>query len=1342
MKKPFTSSRPFFPLFLFVFICLTPMKSLYAQDYVTGSFEGEVRDSVTGNPIPGVTVRITNQETGVPVAKQTDSSGRFRAGLLPPGDYTITVVKQGYVTISLQRSLPALRPTVVLPPVPMVPESSAVATASPTPEPGATATPTPAPGATPVVTVPSATSTQTTAAKGGGIQEQINTIDARRGGEFTEAEVSGLPLGGKTLTRTFDELGLLLPGVAPAPQTLGTVGGPGVGAGVGSAGQFAVNGIRSRSNNFTVDGSDNNDEDIGVRRQGFFALIAQPIESIREFQMITLLAPAQFGRNMGAQVNAISKSGGNDTHGTLFGLFNSSQLNASSPFDRIGANTSIPLQGRVLNADNTLGVFRNVYVNSVQKFVSNDTGKEDSFTLGQGGVVLGGPLVPNKLFYFFSLEGQLLNANQEVNFAVPTVEQRGAFRSGATGLLRDPFTGGVLRDPGSGLPTISFPTTVGGDAIFSFFPFPNNPDGVYGRNTFTQILPASAQGKVASGKVDSSFKVRERQQSFTGRYNFTSDWRDMPVTGGGLFSRLRPRVRTQNLSTFLNSELTEPNSTRPIFNQLRLSYGRTRLIFDEGRDAQENLLPINRSFNNPDDARFLLNARFLVNNALPNNCFTPGVAVPCVNFDTFGTGQTETQRLGINPVTGGTTLAALGPIGQIKIAGFSPVGVDVFNFPQRRINNTYQLADTVTMRVGSHSFAFGTDIRRTELISDLPRNSRPLLTFNGAPRLVCSTPACTALAFATNVPGQINAFVRPEDFAAAGAPSGVFQSLVLPGRDANINLRYYQWNFFGQDEWRIRSNLSLSYGLRYEYNTPPREVNNRIESTFGAALPAALAGLSNFIEGRKQIFDPDKNNFAPRVGLAYSPHLFGSDRTTVIRVGYGLYHDQILGAVVSQSRNVFPTFSTVNFGGGLGNLLGAGLDQGFNIFNPLQAFLGGVPIIQPGTLNTLNPAISQSTFINVVNDTFPFFQGTAFGATLPKRQLDTPMAHHYSVTLEQQLNSKMVISAAYVGTRGRNLLRFTTPNLGENFLIMPLVYTPTGGFDPVTGIPVFGSSLGGGIFSGFTIDPGGLRAGSNGVVSFANGRPVNTIGPINRFETSATSRYDALQLQLRGRYNLLGATQFQVNYTYGKVTDDVSDVFDLAGASALPQNSLTFAGERGPANFDVRHRITSNYISDFSSWGKNNSFLHAIFNGLEIAGTGTFQTGQPFTVNSIFDVNLDGNLTDRLNSTSGIELTGDRAQPLRLTGNPLALLAPIGQDGQVPRNSFRSSNLLLTNAAVIKTISFSEHTKLIFRTEVFNFFNRANYGIPVRFLESPGFGRATDTLTPARRIQFGVKLSI
>jgi hypothetical protein len=91
--------------------------------------------------------------------------------------------------------------------------------------------------------------------------------------------------------------------------------------------------------------------------------------------------------------------------------------------------------------------------------------------------------------------------------------------------------------------------------------------------------------------------------------------------------------------------------------------------------------------------------------------------------------------------------------------------------------------------------------------------------------------------------------------------------------------------------------------------------------------------------------------------------------------------------------------------------------------------------------------------------------------------------------------------------------------------------------------------------------------------------------------------------------------------------------------------------------------------------------------------------------------------------------------------NPATLLAPIGQDGAVKRNSFRASNLWVSNIAVVKTFHLSEQTRLIFRTEVFNFFNRANFGIPVRFLEAPGFGKATDTITPNRRIQFGLKLT-
>src|SRR5205085_9928810 len=179
-------------------------------------------------------------------------------------------------------------------PVPISLEPLTVAEAKP-PQPGVT--PIPPPNFPPAKTGGAAV-TAKSAAEDSDIRNEINTTDGRRGGGFREKEVSTLPVGGTTLVRSFDELALLLPGVAAPPQTQGSVAGPGVGAGVGSAGQFAVNGLRSRANNFTIDGSDNNDEDIGVRRQGFLALVPQPIESIQAYHVITLLAPAQFGRNL------------------------------------------------------------------------------------------------------------------------------------------------------------------------------------------------------------------------------------------------------------------------------------------------------------------------------------------------------------------------------------------------------------------------------------------------------------------------------------------------------------------------------------------------------------------------------------------------------------------------------------------------------------------------------------------------------------------------------------------------------------------------------------------------------------------------------------------------------------------------------------------------------------------------------------------------------------------------------------------------------------------------------------------------------------------------------------
>jgi hypothetical protein len=1267
---------------LVVSLTLLPFLTLVApaakaQDTVTGAFEGTVTNTQTGAVIARAKIEFINQQSSVSVVKLSDSQGRFFQGLLPPGTYTIRATAPGYEPGETVQRLLATRTGEVVPvPISLDP--------SPTPAAGGSSTTAPA-------TTPGAGKT----AADTDVRGALVTKDARRGGAFTEVEVERLPLGATTLTRTFDELALYLSDVALPPQTLGGGSGPGVGGGVGTSGQFSVNGLRSRANNFTVDGSDNNDEDIGVRRQGFFSLVPQSIESIKEYQVITLLAPAQFGRNIGGQVNAISRSGGSEHHGAFYGFFNSSQLNARNYFDTINGNATSPLRAgdrpvvatRAVTFNSTTLNFNAVGGSPVT--VRNGSDGEDSLTLGQAGFVLGGPVAPKRLFYFVSVENQRLNATKEASFAVPTVAQRGAFESGATGLFRDPVTNN---------PTFAFPTTFGGDAVFSLFPFPNNPGGIYGANTFTQELPASARGNILSGKLDYNFKVAARPQSITGRYNFTDDRRDLPVTGGALSSTLRPRVRTQNFSFFLNSELSGPTSSTLMFNQVRLSYGRTRLNFDEVRDPATQL-PSKRFPNVP----FLLNAPLFSNFTLPN--YDP------VN-DRFvaNTGPVILLR------NDTTVEDVLGPLGQVIVAGFSTIGVDVFNFPQKRVNNTYQLADQLTVRSGNHALIFGTDNRRTELNSVLPRNFRPLLTFQGAPRLL---------------PGfnLSSEFVAPINLAAASAASGFFQSLTR-GSDSGINLRFYQYNFYGQDEWRLLPNLSLSYGMRYEFNTPPQEARRRIEGTFSDVNLGAAPGLANFILGRARIYDPDRNNLSPRIGIAYSPKLFGESGTTLIRAGYGHYNDIILGAVISQSRNVFPTFITVNTAGGFGNIFFPGAPLG--LLNPSDPNLG---LVVPGTLNLLDPAQSladQLARINLLASAGGLLpNASGIEVTLPARKQETPGAHQYTFSVEQRFGTNVVVSAGYVGTQGHNLIRFNTPNLGTNAVSLlsnfNVDFRGQFRFEP----QFFGIAVAPGTRLVPEV-PGGQGAG------FRGGRPVPGIGGVQFFQSTAYSRYDAMQLQIRGR--MFGSLQFRAGYTFSKTSDDVSDVFDLAGAPALAQNSLTFAGERGPSNFDARHRFSYHFVYDLPR--PQNHALDLVFRNTQLAGTGQYQSGQPFTVNSIFDVNLDGNLTDRLNTTEGIIVTGDRRQPIRLATNNLASLrATFGKDGAVGRNTFRAGSYLDLDLAVTRSFRFEDKQSLVFRAEVFNFINRANFGIPVRFLEAPGFGQATQTVTPGRRLQFHLKYS-
>ncbi|HKQ76442.1 MAG TPA: carboxypeptidase-like regulatory domain-containing protein [Blastocatellia bacterium] len=1294
-------------------------------DTITGTLQGRVVDPGK-QPLVNVRVRVINQETGNDRAAKTGADGWYQINLLPLGLYSIEATKEGFtlvenakqpIKVKLNETVKTLPDIILAPGSPTPPATIAASPPAPTP------TPAPSP------TAPADENSR-----------MANQADPTRRGNSDERMVNLLPLSG---VRSFDDLALLAAGVAPPPQVKG-VAGPGIGAGIGTAGQFSVNGQRARSNNFTVDGSDNNDEDVGVRRQGFVALVPQSVESIKEIQIVTHLWDAEHGRSAGSQVNAVSKSGTNFFHGQLYDFFNHSALNARNFFDYSAKNAppnrlTASVIDRFVDGQPVNTRLLPVQIDGREVVTPNPSQGKDQFQRNQGGAALGFPIVRNKTFFFGSFERQDIKARQETHFAVPTVTQRGFLNRGATGF--------VTVDSAN-IRQFFLPTFLAGDSVWSLYPFANNPVGPYGENTFTQVLPADARGTLYSLKLDHNFRLfgPEITHTFTARYNFTDDERQIPAVGDAIFSGVAPSVRTQNLSLFLNSQLSPTMA-----NQLRASYGRTRLTFDELRD---NFLKKSRRLPNEP---FLLNAPGIA------NLSSPQFPLPFVKYGT----RSETLD----------TESNLEQIGQVLVHPFSPVGLDVYLFPQARANNTAQVADTYSYFRSNHAFKFGFDIRRTQLNSFLNRNFRPQVVFGGSPDLTSLFPNAP-IPFISQF-GPTPGFFSGSDLASLGLPTGIFQSLAIGAPDSTVGLRFWQLNFFANDNWRPRRGLTLDYGLRYELNTTPREVNSRIEDTFSlSGIPAGdpslniaasfdalnptkniifdgqslrnsfnatLGALRGALGGRDKIFESDRNNFGGHVGFALDPFAANANQAgkTVIRGGVGAYYDLALGSVVSQSRNVFPTFLPINIDA---NTFAYARDQFFSpgingitaLFNPRFIpfsvinqgnVLSRSGLIRPDSLNSIG--VPNSVLTQVLGLLFnpaaggvlssgqrlaPSGGGLAF--TLPDNSLRSPYSLQYNLQFERELYGDLLLNLAYVGSRGVKLTRFRTPNGGPNSITLPI--DPLG----LTVNPVFA----------FAIPP----LANLGAESFS--RPNPLLGAFTIFDSSAASTYNSFQATATKRFSQ--GYQFGAAYTWSHAIDDVSDVFDVAGSFVLAQDDRALDLERGNANFDIRHRIALSSTGNLPLLHRYNDDKGAagfLMGGWQYSTLMTFQTGQPFTVNTSYDVNMDGNLTDRIDTLSGLALVDNRRQKLRLTTNSTGLLADLGANGRVGRNVFRASGVARTDFALVKNFNVSDGQSVLFRVEAFNLFNRSHFAIPVRVLEAPSFGSSVDTSLNPRQIQFALK---
>ncbi|MEK6322317.1 MAG: carboxypeptidase-like regulatory domain-containing protein [Acidobacteriota bacterium] len=1211
---------------ILLFSLLSPAPLITAQS-TSGTLTGKVFDTAS-RPVTDAKVTVVNENNGNARATRTDATGTYTMPFLVPGTYAISASITGFDGGPVRAGIPLNFTTLLrAPDITLHPPSA-----------------------------PSTTPAQPAASAGAATQQDeitplIVSTDATRRGNFTAKQIESLPLGGTTDMRTFDEFALLLPGVAPPPYTPG-VRGPGVGFGIGSSGEFAVNGLRARSNNFTIDGSDNNDPDVGVRRQGFVVLVPQSIESIREFQISTLLWNSEMGRNIGSQVNAVSKEGGKKLHGQAYGFFTDSGLNAKNFFDYLG------------------GASRG----------------ENPFTRTQAGVIITAPLVKDRTQFFGSFEHLKVNASIEQHFATPTLGERRFLGLPVFGVLKFSPNAFINEFFGERLGT----TPVGRN-ILSFYPAPNNAGGPYGANTYTEVLPADGKGSVFSSKVTHRF---DDGSTLYARYNFTDDARVLPSVNRAIRSTVIADTRTQDLSLIYDHEFGPR-----LFSQARFAYGRTRLEFSSHPDS------------------------------------------PFV----FSKSSLET----VNTSTGSRVIpSTTGAIGELVVEPYSPVGVNAYSFPQERANNTFQFAESISWTLGRHAIRFGADIRRVQLNSLLDRNYRPQVVYGSA---MLTTGTLRINSEPNNpftfLPQNIGGFLSGVQLAALGLPSSIFQTITAGPSDSTIGLRFNEYNFFFNDNWRVRSNFAMDYGLRYEYNSVPKEVNNRIENALAltnlpapgssradtpertAAFNASVSAYRKVLDGRTGIYEPDRNNVGPHVGFAWDPW---SDGKTSVRGGYGLFYDAILGAVVSQSRSVFPNEIPVNIEPAFTQF------DVFTLNNPSTLVVrdgrGGVtiqdiPLIAKNTLNRFGG--SPADFVALIGELLRQNQlGGGLAFTLPDKNLRSPYAQQWHLTLERELLRHYAVSLGYVGTRGTKLTLLTTPNLGPN--VTPSIQFATN----FANFP-----------AGFALPPPLVlaectRFQDNKKCSIQPNRPEPSLGAYQIFKNAASSNYHALQVEARSRYR--HGYAFTVAYTWSHSIDDVSDVFPIAGAPTLPQNSFNLGLERASSNFDVRHRFATSLIWDLPFYRNAESgAAWRWFGGWQLASIFQSYTGQPFTLNLPNDANLDGNLTDRPSNTDGLLFSsGHGRQKVAIaTGRTVADFFVLGRNGSVGRNTVRGDSFVNWDVALNKRFAFTESQRLDFRAEFFNALNRANFGIPIRTLGSPGFGSSVETANPARIVQFVLKYS-
>jgi Carboxypeptidase regulatory-like domain len=661
----------------------------------------------------------------------------------------------------------------------------------------------------------------------------------------------------------------------------------------------------------------------------------------------------------------------------------------------------------------------------------------------------------------------------------------------------------------------------------------------------------------------------------------------------------------------------------------------------------------------------------------------------------------------------GVSLAAQGFVDASGAPGFTVQapqfgGVENVVFPsfvmglpitnETQVNNTLYLSDTFSKVIGGHTLKFGGQFHLDQV------NEHPNATFNGTFNIAGTE---TGSAFA--------------DFLI-GVPSNFTQS---SGRPFYLRNRYE--GLFAQDSWRARSDLTINYGVRWDYIMPFWEKYNQIQTIIpgrqSALYPGAPEGL--VVPGDAGIpstISPAKgDNFAPRIGLAYAPkfdrgilkQIFGKGGESSIRASYGTFYSAFPGLSAGVMYAVPPFgYTYLTPGPPLLATPFVGAANGTQNKNPFPL------AFPPHNVSPQNPdtAFNWSSVMPIEGDPYFYYRNAV------------PYTENYMLSFERQVTEKTLLTTSYVGNQGHHILGVVSTNPGNQALCLALSQPG----EVAAGSPTCGP------FS----EGARITSSSGRVYDGTRASLEPDYGEVTAQKTIANSSYNALETNLR----YVGQrSDFLLSYTYSKSIDQGSNL----GEQLDP---LNLNATRAISAWDMRHNFAASYRANlpFDQLFKRSDRLT---DGWSLAGTVRFSSGFPVTLYDDSDNSLLGTLGNGINNYL-LDTPEYRGGPLDINRNPrngkpafntsAFSTETLGQLGNVPRRFFYGPGIDNFDMTLTKLVRISESKSLELRAEAFNLFNHAQFygagAVDGEVNNDPHFGQVVSAASP-RLMQLAAKVS-